>query len=154
MELLPPGTRVPEFTTVNQHGERVTPGRLPASYFLVFYPFAFSRVCTAELGELERRLPDLERRGVHVAAVSVDHRFSLRAYAEQEGLSFPLLSDFWPHGAVARRFGCFDREHGRALRATYLVEDGEIAASFGSAVGEARPWQAYQDALEGRSPSS
>ncbi|MFB0833074.1 redoxin domain-containing protein [Arthrobacter halodurans] len=143
------GDPVPAFALVNQYGETVTettPGSDP--FFLVFYPFAFSRVCTSELSELEAARGDFATRGVRVYGVSVDHKFALRAYAQELGLGFELLADFWPHGAAARSFGCFDDAHGRAARATFLVADGHIAARFDSAVGASRPLTAYRLAVE------
>nr|WP_231366052.1 redoxin domain-containing protein [Zhihengliuella flava] len=144
---MPVGTPVPTFSAVNQFGEHVGDTTLPGAAFLVFYPFAFSRVCTAELGVLQRNLSAFEDRGAAVLGVSVDHRFALRAYAAQEGLTFELLSDFWPHGEIARAFQCFDSQHGRAGRATYLLTNGHIADAFFSAPGEPRPWARYQQAL-------
>lgn len=149
MELLVPGLRVPDFELTTQHGERITPADMPASYLLVFYPFAFSRVCTAELRELQEHAPDVRAKGTEIFGVSVDHKFALRAYAEAEGLDFDLLADFWPHGATAQQFGCFDAGAGRALRATYLVRSGRIADAFSSPAGEARPWSRYEHALAG-----
>ncbi|GHD13691.1 redoxin domain-containing protein [Zhihengliuella salsuginis] len=147
MQLLAPGTGVPDFAVTTHHGEPLTPADMPASYLLVFYPFAFSRVCTSELRDLQEHLAVIREDGTEVFGVSVDHKFALRAYAEQEGLGFTLLADFWPHGAAAQQFGCFDHGAGRALRATYLVRGGRIADAFGSDVGQARPWARYQQAL-------
>lgn len=147
MKLLAPGAEVPDFDLVSQHGEKFTPANMPASYLLVFYPFAFSRVCTAELRELREHLDEVRRRGVEVFGVSVDHKFALRAYAEQERLDFTLLADFWPHGEAAQRFGCFDPDAGRALRATYLVRGHRIVDAFSSELGQARPWARYKEAL-------
>jgi mycoredoxin-dependent peroxiredoxin len=59
-----------------------------------------------------------------VLAVSVDSKFALRAYAEQEGYGFSLLADFWPHGAVAREYGVFDEESGMARRGTFIIDAG------------------------------
>ena len=69
---------------------------------IVFYPFAFSGICTGELCEIRDNLAVFEYADAEVLAVSVDSKFALRAYAEQEGYGFSLLADFWPHGAVAR----------------------------------------------------
>lgn len=142
------GGPVPTFGLQNQFGETVTPASKGEDrYFLVFYPFAFSRVCTAELVTLERMRPELEAAGVRLHAVSVDHKFALRAYAAEQGIGFDLLSDFWPHGEVARAFGCFDEEQGRALRSTFLVSGGQVVHHFASDVGTARREQDYLDAV-------
>lgn len=142
------GEPVPEFTLANQYGEPVSARQLAGrDYFMVFYPFAFSRVCTSELAELERLREGLAADGVRILAVSVDHKYALRAYAQEQGLGFDLLADFWPHGAVARHFGCFDAREGRATRSTFLVSQGRIAAHFSSPVGEARSPADYRDAV-------
>ncbi|MFP3835917.1 redoxin domain-containing protein, partial [Chryseobacterium sp. SIMBA_028] len=86
---------------------------------IVFYPFAFSGICTGELCELRDNLADFEDANATVLAVSVDSKFTLRAYAEQENYGFDLLADFWPHGAVAQRYGVFDAASGMALRGTF-----------------------------------
>lgn len=143
------GGPVPPFELQNQYGETVsTRGRGEGRYFVVFYPFAFSRVCTAELAALERLRPGLEEAGVGLLAVSVDHKFALRAYAAEQGIGFDLLADFWPHGAVARAFGCFDDVQGRAQRSTFLVSHGTVVHHFCSDVGTARREQDYLDAIE------
>ncbi|MEE1620672.1 redoxin domain-containing protein [Zafaria sp. J156] len=141
------GSAVPRFSLVDQFGAPVDSGRFAdEDAFLVFYPFAFSRVCTSELGALEALRPELEEQGIGVYGVSVDHKYALRAYAAEEGLGFGLLSDFWPHGAAATAFGCFDPEHGRALRETFLLSGGRIADRFGSAPDAQRPVERYRSA--------
>lgn len=142
------GGPVPAFELQNQFGEAVSPAALgDGRFFVVFYPFAFSRVCTAELAALERLRPGLQEAGVGLLAVSVDHKFALRAYAAEQGIGFDLLADFWPHGAVARAFGCFDDVQGRALRSTFLVSGGRVVHHFCSDVGQARREQDYLDAV-------
>lgn len=142
------GDAVPAFTLENQFGERVSDILLgSADYFLVFYPFAFSRVCTSELAELELARADFAERGVRLFGISTDHKHALRAYAHELGIGYELLADFWPHGAAAQAFGCFDPEHGRAGRSTFLVSGGRIAARFDSAPGVARGLDSYRAAL-------
>ncbi len=93
-------------------------GRRPV--LLVFYPFAFSRICTSELdGMRDHAFGD-----VQLLAVSCDPKYSLKAFARERGYRFPLLSDFWPHGEVARAYGVFDDAHGMPVRGTFLVDTG------------------------------
>ncbi|GAA3669912.1 hypothetical protein GCM10023081_05280 [Arthrobacter ginkgonis] len=147
-----PGGPVPGFLLENQYGERL--GSAPEGglgerdYFLVFFPFAFSRVCTGELEALEALRPELQSRGVRILAVSVDHKYALRAYAQELGLGFDLLADFWPHGAVATAFGCFDAVRGMATRSTFLVSGGRVAAHFASPVGQGRDPEDYRAAVD------
>jgi peroxiredoxin len=138
-------------TLPDAHGSPVTVGGASAApVLLVFVPFAFSRVCTAELGELQAHLPELDRAGVGVRAVSCDPGPALRAWAEQDGYTFPLLSDFWPHGAAARAYGVFDEVDGYARRGSFLLDAaGVLRWSVESAAGVARPFAAYRGAVAG-----
>jgi peroxiredoxin len=145
------GEAVPVRTLPDAHGSPVTVGGASAApVLLVFVPFAFSRVCTAELGELQAHLPELDRAGVGVRAVSCDPGPALRAWAEQDGYTFPLLSDFWPHGAAARAYGVFDEVDGYARRGSFLLDAaGVLRWSVESAAGVARPFAAYRGAVAG-----
>ena len=105
----------------------------------MFYPFAFSRVCSGELAAVRDDLPSFASEAVQVLAVSCDPVFTLRAFADQGGLDFPLLSDFWPHGAVATAYGVFDDARGCAKRSTFIVDrDGVLRGTVHSAMPQAR----------------
>lgn len=145
------GAPAPAVTLPDTHGAPVTVGApgAPAT-LLVFVPFAFSRTCTAELGELQVGLPELEAAGVRVLAVSCDPMFALRAWAEQDGYTFGLLSDFWPHGRVARSFGVFDSDEGFARRGSFLLDAaGVVRWSLVHPGGQERPFAAYREAVAG-----
>ncbi|GAA1451636.1 redoxin domain-containing protein [Nesterenkonia lacusekhoensis] len=131
--LLPVGSRVPEFTARNQQGETVGSADLAgAASWVMFYPFAFSRVCGSELAQLHARWPEVQAHGVRVLAISCDPMHSLRAYAEllhdqgggdgAEPLGFDLLSDFWPHGEISASFGAFDAGRGAAQRVSFFLD--------------------------------
>lgn len=123
-------------------------GPADAPTLLVFVPFAFSRTCTTELGELQAGLPELSGAGVRVVAVSCDPVFALRAWAGQDGYTFPLASDFWPHGAAARAYGVFDEVDGFARRGSFLLDTaGVVRWSLVHDAGRARPFTAYREAL-------
>jgi peroxiredoxin len=121
---VPVGEVAPDFELRDQHGQdvRLSSYRGRKAVVLMFYPYAFSRVCTGELCEVRDRLPDFESDDVQVLAVSCDPVFTLRAFAEADRLTFPLLSDFWPHGATAEAYGVLDRSGGFARRSTYIVD--------------------------------
>ncbi|HEU0127414.1 MAG TPA: redoxin domain-containing protein, partial [Pseudonocardiaceae bacterium] len=93
----------PAFTLQNQHGESISLSHFAGKQHvvIVFYPFAFSGVCTRELGELRDFSVDVTSVGAVILAVSCDPMYSLRVFADREGLDFSLLSDFWPHGEVS-----------------------------------------------------
>jgi peroxiredoxin len=122
------GDTAAAFTLTNQHGEAVSIGQFAGvkNVALVFFPYAFSGVCTSELAELSESLDEISRTGTELLAVSCDHMFSLRAYADRDRYRFSLLSDFWPHGAVAGAYAAFDDERGCPRRSTVVVDRAGI----------------------------
>jgi mycoredoxin-dependent peroxiredoxin len=145
------GQQAPEFELKDQHGETVSLGgfRGEKAVALVFYPFTFTGVCEGELCALRDDFSVFEGAGVQVLAVSCDSRHSQRVWAEQQGYQFPVLSDFWPHGDVAKAYGVFNEALGCANRATFLIgKDGVVADTFASAdLGTARSKDRYTEAL-------
>lgn len=137
------GAAAPDFRTRNQHGETVTLSGLLADetgpLLLVFYPWAFSGICTGELAALREGHDTLVEAGVRVLAISCDAMFTLRAFAEAEQLPFDLLTDHWPHGAIARAYEVFDDQAGCALRGSFLVDrDGLVTWTVVNGIGEPR----------------
>jgi peroxiredoxin len=144
-------TQAPDFDLPNQFGERVrlSDFRGVKSVALVFFPLAFSGVCTGELCALRDNLELFTDHDVELLGISVDSKATLRAFAEQEGYDFQLLADFWPHGAVAKEYGVFLEEKGFANRATFVIDvKGVIRASFITAPGEPRSIEEYRAALD------
>ncbi len=138
---LPVGAAAPDFELRDQHGRpvRLSSYRGQKAVALLFYPYAFSRVCTGELAGVRDLLPAFQSDAVQLLAVSCDPTFTLRAFAEHDGLEFPLLSDFWPHGEVAAAYGVFDAERGHARRSTVVVDrSGLVRWTVDNAIGEAR----------------
>jgi peroxiredoxin len=143
-------TKAPDFELPNQYGEHIRlsdfRGRTPVA--LVFFPLAFTGICTGELCELRDNIGMFKDAGVELVGISVDSKATLRAWAEQEGYDFTLLADFWPHGEVAKEYGVFVEEKGFANRATFLIDQsGVIRAQFITAPGEPRQLGAYREAL-------
>jgi peroxiredoxin (alkyl hydroperoxide reductase subunit C) len=93
---------------------------------LVFYPADWSPVCSSELSLIQEALPELRGYNAEVFAISVDGPYSHRAWAEHLGLKFPLLSDFWPHGAVARAYGVFREDEGTSERALFFIDGAGV----------------------------
>lgn len=143
------GTPAPDLTLPDTHGTPVTLSELRGTpVVLVFFPFAFSGICTGELCELRDNIAAFDDAGVRLLGVSCDPMFTLRAFGEQEGYGFDLLSDFWPHGAAARAYGVFDEATGHALRGSFLVDaEGVLRWSVVNPRGQARPVAAYREAL-------
>ena len=145
------GTPAPEFALKNQFGETIALSDFvnKKPVVLVFFPLAFSGICTGELCELRDNFSMFKDSGIELLGVSVDSHFTLRAFAEQEKYDFSLLSDFWPHGAVANDYGVFVEAAGIANRATFVIgKNGDIAGSFVTAPGEARSLASYKEILE------
>ncbi len=144
------GQEAEDFALKDEHGQpvRLSHFRGEKNVVVVFYPYAFSRTCTAELCELRDNLSVFESDNVQVLAVSCDAVFTLRAWSEIEKYSFPLLSDFWPHGEVAQQYGVFNETTGSALRGTFLVDtEGVLRWSLVNGIGQARPLATYREAL-------
>jgi peroxiredoxin len=143
------GAPAPDFSLPDTHGTPVTLGGLRGGpVVLVFVPFAFSGTCTGELCELRDNIAEFEEAGVHVLVVSCDPGHSLRAWAASEGFGFDLLSDFWPHGEVARAYGVFDDTKGFAVRGSFLIDaEGVLRWSVVNPPGKARDFSSYRQAL-------
>ncbi|MEU5258250.1 peroxiredoxin [Amycolatopsis sp. NPDC021455] len=144
------GSEAPDFTLndYNKQPVQLSSFRGDKPVLLVFYPFAFSGICTGELCQLRDEFADYDNKGVQVLGVSVDTPFSLKAWAEKEGYQFPLLSDFWPHGEVARAYGVFNEDAGLAVRGTFLIDtSGVVRFAEVNAPGEARDQQSWKKAV-------
>jgi len=144
------GEAAPDFSLVNQFGETVTLSDFRGSRnaVVVFYPLSFSGICTGELCELRDNFAAFDDANVELLAISVDSKFVQKQFAETEGYKFSVLADFWPHGAVAKDYGVFIEEAGISNRATFVInKDGELAAKFITAPGQARNLDEYRKAL-------
>ena len=144
------GDAAPDFSLVNQHGEKVTLSQFKGkkAVVVVFYPFSFTGICTGELCELRDNISVFEAENVELLAISCDSKFTQKVFAEQEGYKFSVLSDFWPHGATAKEYGVFLEDNGMATRATFVVNrDGILTAKFVTAPGQARNFADYKTAI-------
>lgn len=151
----PAGLRVgevaPDFTLTDQHGKLVTLSafRGVKNVVVVFFPFAFSGICTGELCEIRDDLGAFEREDVQVLAVSCDHMFTQRAWSDAQGYFFPVLSDFWPHGAAAQAYGVFRQSAGSALRGTFLIDRaGVVRWTLVNGPSQKRDFGGYRIALK------
>ncbi|QGG94931.1 peroxiredoxin [Actinomarinicola tropica] len=145
------GQDAPDFELKDHAGDAVTLSsfRGRSAVALVFFPFAFTGVCEGELCHLRDDHADFDAAGVQVLAISCDPRPALGRWAEEIGVPYPLLSDFWPHGEVARAYGVFNEALGCANRVTILVDaDGLVVDRFESAgLGEPRDAARYRAAF-------
>jgi len=144
------GSQAPDFTLKSGNGDEVTLSsfRGDKAVLVVFYPFAFSGVCTGELCSVRDDLSAFQNDDVQVLALSVDHPFALGAWAKEQGYTFPLLADFWPHGKVAQDYGVFNADAGFALRGTVLVDkDGVVRFAEVNGPGDARDQDGWRKAI-------
>ncbi|WP_424215570.1 peroxiredoxin [Streptomyces sp. BI20] len=145
------GDKAPDFELKDNHGAtvRLSDFRGEKAVVLFFYPFAFTGVCTAELCELRDALPRFQNDEVQLLAVSNDSVPTLRVFGEQEGLEYPLLSDFWPHGEVSRAYGVFAEDKGCAVRGTFVIDvEGVVRWKVVNGLPDARDAGEYLAALE------
>ena len=145
------GTLAPDLsgTDARGHQVRLADFRGRRHVAVVFFPFAFAGLCANELEALEALWPSLDALGASVVGVSCDSPFTQARWAEERGLPFPLLSDFWPHGAIARAFGVFDEVLGCANRATFVVDTRGVIAAYLAApdLGTPRAMAQLEEAL-------
>jgi len=129
--VLTPGTQVPAFKLATEAGEDFTEADLRGkTTVLVFYPFAFSPVCTDQLQVYEQSLAEITEHGAVVYGVSCDSTWAQKAFREKLGVSIPQLSDFEPKGAACSAFGVL-HPGGFAQRALVIVgDDGAVRWSY------------------------
>ena len=144
------GQGAPDFELPNQFGEKVklSSFRGQKNVVVVFFPFAFTGTCTGELCALRDDISVFQNDKVQLLGISCDAMFTQKVFAEKEGYQFPLLSDFWPHGATARNYGVFNEERGLALRGTFIIDkQGIVRWSVVQSPAEARNIADYKTAL-------
>jgi peroxiredoxin len=124
------GSPAPEFTLRNTDGSEISLDDLKGRKSLVvFIPFPFTGTCEGELCTIRDRMAELNNIDAQVVAITTDTVFSNRTWSEQNGFEFPVLSDFWPHGAVTDAYGTFDPNVGAAFRSTYVLDaEGVVRA--------------------------
>jgi len=144
------GQVAPDFTLRDQQGKTVSLSDFKGikNVVVVFYPFAFSGICTGELCEIRDNLSDFESDEVQVLTVSCDHMFTQRAWSDAEGYFFPMLSDYWPHGATAQAYGVFEPSGGFATRGTFLIDrEGIVRWTLVNGMSQRRDFGGYRSAL-------
>lgn len=124
---LPTGTRAPDFALRNARGEEVTLSTYSGRTLVIaFYPLDWSPGCSRQLDLYQQELPEFAKRGVDVVGISVDSLYSHGAWATARGLTMPLLADFNPKGAVARKYNAWREADGFSERALYIVDGSGV----------------------------
>jgi mycoredoxin-dependent peroxiredoxin len=144
------GAVAPDFTLKDQNNQPVVlssfSGR--SAVLLVFYPLAFTGTCRGELAAIQASLGSFQNDEVRVLTISVDSVFSHKVWLTQEGWDFPMLADFWPHGAVASAYGVFNPAAGAADRGTFLIDrTGVIRFAEHVGPGESRDVRRWLDEI-------
>jgi peroxiredoxin len=145
------GEQAPDFTLKDQNNEDFTLSsfRGTRAVLLIFYPLAFTGICTGELCAVRDDLSTFQNDDVQVVSISVDSPYSHKIFSERERYEFPLLSDFWPHGGVAKAYGVFNEDVGFANRGTFLVDKaGAVRFAEMNSPGDGRDAQAWRDAIK------
>lgn len=148
--MLSVGDLAPDFTLRDQNQQSVTLSDFRGSknVVLVFFPLAFTGICQGELDRIRDHQPDFDNDDTVTLAISVGPPPTHKIWATQSGYLFPVLSDFWPHGAVAEAYGVFNGDTGFANRGTFVVDrDGVIRFAEMKQPGEARDQSAWTEAL-------
>ena len=144
------GETAPDFELKNQYGELVKLSSFKGekNVVLLFIPFAFTGTCTGELCAIRDDLAAFQNDNVQVLAISCDSMHTQRIFAEQEGYKFPVLADFWPHGAAAKAYGIFNEDLGCAMRGTFIIDkEGIIRWTVVNGLGDARNNGDYKTAI-------
>jgi peroxiredoxin (alkyl hydroperoxide reductase subunit C) len=144
------GQQAPDFTLKDQNNEEFTLAafRGTRAVLIVFYPLAFTGICTGELCAVRDDIEFFQNDAVQVVSISVDSVYAHKIFSEREGYDFPLLSDFWPHGAVAQAYGVFNDIAGIANRGTFLVDkDGVVRFAEMNQPGEGRDANRWREAI-------
>ncbi|BBZ70130.1 peroxiredoxin [Mycobacterium paraseoulense] len=148
--MLPVGATAPDFTLRDQNQQRVTLSayRGAKNVLLVFFPLAFTGICQGELDQLRDHLPDFENDHSAALAISVGPPPTHRIWSLESGFTFPVLSDFWPHGEVSLAYGVFNAEAGYPNRGTFVIDtSGVIRFAEMKQPGESRNQRLWTDAL-------
>ncbi|MDP2012604.1 MAG: redoxin domain-containing protein [Actinomycetota bacterium] len=144
------GVQAPDFQLPDHRGGKVRLQDLreQRAVLLVFFPFAFTEVCSSEFRALQSKVKAFEHRGVTVLGISCDSPYALAEFATREQLTLDLLSDFWPHGAVCREYGVLLDDKGFAMRGSFLVNrKGNIVWSLLNGPADERDPREYENAI-------
>jgi mycoredoxin-dependent peroxiredoxin len=138
---LKPGDTAPDFTLPSTIGEKVSLSdyRGKKNVVLLFYPLDFSPVCSVENKQCAEMLPTKGADDLQVLGISVDSLWAHKAFAAQNGISYPLLADFHPKGAVAEKYGAYLADKGIAARTAFIIgKDGKVKEIIDSDIPAAR----------------
>jgi mycoredoxin-dependent peroxiredoxin len=148
------GTLAPDFALKDQNGQLVSlAGLRGTNVLLVFFPLAFTGICQGELDYVRDHLTSFQNDDVATLAISVGPPPTHKVWATSSGFTFPVLADFWPHGAVALDYGVFNEVAGYPNRGTFLVDrDGVLRFADCKEPGATRDESVWTAALASAAP--
>jgi peroxiredoxin len=144
------GDEAPDFELKDQDKNpvRLSSFRGSKNVVVVFYPLSFTKVCEGELCSIRDEIADFSNDDTVTLAISVDSTAVHAQWAKEQGYTFPLLADFWPHGSVAEAYGVFNADIGLALRGTFIVDKaGKVVYKVVNAIPDAREHDDYRKVL-------
>jgi len=144
------GTEAPDFTLKDQNNQSVTLSsyRGVKNVLLVFFPLAFTGICTSEFAAVRDELPKFQNDEVETIGISVGPAVTHKIWSAQNGYLFPILSDFWPHGAIADEYGVLNKDNGTPNRGTFVIDKaGVIRWAEMNQPGQPRDQSAWENAL-------
>jgi peroxiredoxin len=128
------GDKAPEFDLEEEAGKprvRLADYLGKSNVLLVFHPFAFTPVCSEEAQDLQENLPSFRNANTEIVFVSCDTSAARQAWKKELGAEYTFASDFWSHGAAAKRYGVFNDDNGAPVRGTFLIDtDGVVIWSL------------------------
>jgi peroxiredoxin len=144
------GSQAPSFSLFDQSRNPVALDDFDGKKTLVvFIPFPFTGICSGEICAIRDGLADLSALEANVVVITCDTVPSNNRWSEDNGFGFPVLSDFWPHGAVATAYGAFNEAVGSANRQTFILDEGGTVRAIvkTDSLGTAREFDEYVEAL-------
>lgn len=145
------GDLAPDFALRDQDKQlvRLSDFRGSKNVVLVFYPKSFTGICQGELCAIRDEIADFRNDDVMTLAVSVDSDAVHKHWANEQGYTFPLLADFWPHGAVATDYGVLNEDSGLARRGTFIIDkQGVVVYKVVNEIPDAREHDEYRRVLD------
>ncbi len=145
------GSPAPAFELRDTEGNVVTLESLRGrKTLIVFIPFPFTSTCEGELCAIRDRLAELNDLDANVVAITTNPLFSNAEWSKKNGFTFPVLSDFWPHGVITEAYGTFDPKVGAANRSSYVLDaEGIVRAIVATETRKvAREFDAYVEELK------
>jgi mycoredoxin-dependent peroxiredoxin len=144
------GQPAPDFKLRDTQNNEVSLSDLKGSKAIIaFIPFPNTGICDGEACALRDDYTELSKDGSKVVIISCHARPLLGMWVAQHNITFPVLADFWPHGAVAQAYGCFNDQLGVSMRASYVLDANGVVKEIiqTGSLGEARDEAAYAKAL-------